>query len=110
MKRNGKSGLRWVLAAALFSPVACGRAEPVSNDGFNQIEPIDAGGPPPTCGDGTCGPGETLINCADDCRCGDGVCSRGESCPADCAGKCGNGVCDPNESHASCAADCPNGT
>ena len=49
-------------------------------------------GKPPSCGDGTCSPGETCNGCPKDCG----------ACP-----ECGNGTCDPKtENCASCVADC----
>src|SRR4029077_3439890 len=77
------------------------------------------------CGNGTCEPGETALNCHRDCgivpvttrtpsRCdSDGVCGPGESCsscPSDCAPQagrcCGNGACEAGESAVNCFADC----
>jgi hypothetical protein len=48
----------------------------------------------PVCGDGSCDPGETPVNCPQDCGggglCGDAVCSPGEqaTCPQDCGAGC----------------------
>ena len=66
-----------------------------------------------SCGNGTCDDGESLKDCAQDCKCGDGVCSPDEnykvkgtgysysvsfpSCKQDC-NTWGNGKCDPWES------------
>ena len=70
-----------------------------------------------SCGDGTCGAGETCTNCATDCgacppTCGNGVCEAAETCAgcgADCGAcppMCGNGTCEPGEECMSCPADC----
>lgn len=47
---------------------------------------------PPTCGNGTCGAGETCNNCPQDCG----------SCPI----SCGNGACDNGETCSTCSQDC----
>jgi hypothetical protein len=71
-----------------------------------------------SCGDGSCGAGESCTSCTADCGtcppgCPDGSCGAGEdcaSCPADCGTcppACGNGTCDTGENCLSCAADCP---
>jgi FtsP/CotA-like multicopper oxidase with cupredoxin domain len=79
----------------------------------------------PSCGDGTCGAGETRCSCAADCgapptsetSCGDGLdadCDGDVDCAdADCAADpaclatCDNdGTCEAGESCLSCAADC----
>ncbi|MFH1047063.1 MAG: M23 family metallopeptidase [Patescibacteria group bacterium] len=53
---------------------------------------VSGGGSEATCGDGSCGSGETYASCPEDCDdpayCGDGTCDTYESaatCPADCA-------------------------
>lgn len=54
----------------------------------------DDGGAEPTCGDGTCDPGETPPACPADCPavCGDGLCTAPdetvENCPDDCVLSC----------------------
>lgn len=76
--------------------------------------------PAVTCGDGTCGEGETTASCAADCPasgpiCGDGTCNEGEStgtCASDCpASACGNGLCEAEEGETteSCSTDCLGG-
>jgi hypothetical protein len=76
--------------------------------------PFDSG-VPATCGDHTCGAGETCANCSVDCGicagCGDGTCSAGEtctSCPQDCGvcKTCGDGICKDGETCLTCAPDC----
>ena len=72
----------------------------------------------PSCGNGTCGPGENCATCAKDCGvcgpiCGDGTCDskHGETCTS-CAGDCGactcgDGYCTPgSETCTSCSQDC----
>jgi len=67
-----------------------------------------SGGEDNSCGDGFCGAGESMLNCAIDCRCGNAFCEPDEttaSCAADCY--CGNGSCDAGENDMTCALDCP---
>jgi hypothetical protein len=82
------------------------------------------GGGGPSCGNGTCGAGETPCNCPADCGaapnseaglCSNGIdddCGGGTDCgDADCAGAppcpfCGDGSCGAGESKCNCAADC----
>lgn len=67
-----------------------------------------------SCGDGTCGPGETCAGCPADCACaacGDGTCAAGETCqgcPGDCGrcDGCGDGACGAREDCSTCPADC----
>lgn len=70
---------------------------------------------PTPCGNGTCGAGETCVNCPADCGvcppCGNGVCEANETCggcPGDCGAcpTCGNGVCEGNETCGGCMQDC----
>jgi hypothetical protein len=96
--------LSWAMVLA-FAVAACGRtgleddlligdASPdASTSSPDAPIPFDSG-VPATCGDHTCGAGETCANCSVDCGicagCGDGTCSAGEtctSCPQD------GGVC-----------------
>jgi len=74
-------------------------------------------GTPPSCGNGSCGPGETCSSCSSDCGpcdpvCGDGSCAPEEtcvSCPGDCGPcdpQCGNGTCETGETCMSCTSDC----
>ncbi len=88
----------------------------------------------PTCGDGSCDPGESAATCPADCasntadsckgRCGDAFdgnynCQCDSQCQtfSDCCNdyqalcttsgaKCGDGTCDSGESMATCPADC----
>jgi hypothetical protein len=66
-------------------------------------------GKPTVCGDGTCGNGETLANCAADCSvCGDKSCTGGETvanCATDCF-LCGDNKCTGPETHRACPNDC----
>lgn len=72
----------------------------------------------PSCGDGSCGAGETCKTCAKDCgscpaACGDGTCNPTENCQTcsqdcgNCPAFCGNGTCDADETCGACPADCP---
>lgn len=69
----------------------------------------------PTCGNGTCGFGEDLMNCPQDCGppptiCGNNICEGIEfvTCISDCMPPmiCGNNICEIGESPMSCMADC----
>lgn len=51
--------------------------------------------PPPDCGNGTCGEGETCVNCAEDC----GVCPPPEPV-------CGDAACNGEEQCETCEQDC----
>jgi hypothetical protein len=60
----------------------------------------------PSCGDGTCGKGESCTACPGDCgacpvRCGDGMCASSESCTT-CPGDCG--ACPTTCTATSCGA------
>ncbi len=69
------------------------------------------------CGNGQCEDGETVENCALDCKktgpaCGDGKCDVGETpstCASDCkpdGPKCGNEKCEKGETPSTCPLDC----
>ena len=94
-------------------------------DGDIDCDDADCFGDPacPSCGDGTCNPGEDCHTCPSDCIgqtggrpssrycCGDGVCEGAEdaiNCEVDCgAGPvCGDGTCDPGEDECNCSQDC----
>jgi lysophospholipase L1-like esterase len=79
----------------------------------------------PTCGDGTCDPGEDQCNCPEDCgtppstetSCTDGIdndCDTYTDCddsdcdddPACAEPYCGDGTCDPDEDQCNCPEDC----
>ncbi len=60
-----------------------------------------------SCGDGTCGQGETPANCPSDCHCGDGTCSAGQgetyaTCPGDCPASCTDGFLNNGETGTDC--------
>jgi hypothetical protein len=62
--------------------------------------------PVPSCGDGSCGEGESCTSCPSDCgpcapRCGDGMCATSETCTS-CPGDCG--PCPASCTASSCAA------
>jgi hypothetical protein len=110
--------LAFLLCAVVAAVVAgCGsRASldegPVYGDGGTVLPDT---GQPPSCGNGTCGPGEGCYNCPQDCGvcpgCGDGKCDGQETCsncPEDCGvcQGCGDGKCDPGENCMNCAPDC----
>jgi len=69
-------------------------------------------GPPgPTCGDGTCSPGETCpADCIPPIVCGDGSCGAGENCCADCGcpggEQCISGTCQPTGGGGGCTPSC----
>ena len=65
----------------------------------------------PECGNGACEPGETWVNCFEDCpgACGNGDCEPGEdaeNCPWDCADPCGDCICQASEGAETCPVDC----
>lgn len=68
----------------------------------------------PSCGNGSCQPGETCENCPQDClcpTCPNGECNFDETCatcPQDCGACaiCTDGVCDPGENCVNCPEDC----
>jgi hypothetical protein len=97
-------------------------AQPCS---FPLPDPDGGGVPEPSCGDGTCNPGETSCNCAGDCgaapasetSCSGGIdedCDGATDCAdADCNASpacaptsCGNALCERGESCNTCASDC----
>ncbi len=78
-----------------------------------RIEPISGGfaGCCATCGDGTCGCGETASNCCQDCAqcCSNSDCSSCEQCVGgNCVPRttCGDGTCNCGETASSCCQDC----
>jgi hypothetical protein len=85
--------------------------------GSGETAPTPNEEPDETCGNGTCGFGETCSSCVADCgacaaTCGDGLCEAVESCqqcPGDCGAcpaECGDGSCNGSESCSSCPGDC----
>lgn len=99
------------LACLSFSFVSCGDGEVEPNEVIDDDIVVEG----PRCGNGTCEPGETAINCLSDCKvktqCGNGVCEEGETaqnCALDCGPKsiCGDGQCDLGETVTSCPKDC----
>jgi hypothetical protein len=65
----------------------------------------DAGHDPEFCGDGRCGPTESVDSCCQDCGCSAGLVCTGGSCVA-APPTCGNGSCQSGESSVSCCQDC----